>query len=89
MSPNANAAGNGLLPTAIVFTSIDVDALIAAAPDALLVTPAHQFPTGVVLAPERRARILAWAQEADALVIRTTSTPSTGTTALLSARSRA
>ena len=28
--------------------------------DALLVTPAHQFPTGAVLAPERRRALLAW-----------------------------
>ena len=34
-----------------------VDALDA---DAVLVTPAHQFPTGAVLAPERRRALLAW-----------------------------
>jgi GntR family transcriptional regulator/MocR family aminotransferase len=28
--------------------------------DAVLVTPAHQFPTGAVLAPERRRQLLAW-----------------------------
>jgi GntR family transcriptional regulator/MocR family aminotransferase len=28
--------------------------------DAVLVTPAHQFPTGAVLAPERRRKLLAW-----------------------------
>jgi GntR family transcriptional regulator/MocR family aminotransferase len=28
--------------------------------DAVLVTPAHQFPTGAVLAPERRRELLAW-----------------------------
>ncbi|XVV02417.1 PLP-dependent aminotransferase family protein [Actinosynnema sp. CA-248983] len=28
--------------------------------DAVLVTPAHQFPTGVVLAPERRRELTAW-----------------------------
>ena len=34
-----------------------LDALDA---DAILVTPAHQFPTGAVLAPERRRALLAW-----------------------------
>jgi GntR family transcriptional regulator/MocR family aminotransferase len=29
--------------------------------DLVLTTPAHQFPTGVVLAPERRAALLDWA----------------------------
>ena len=43
------------------------DALPAAA--AALVTPAHQFPTGAVLAPERRAALLDWASAHDALVI--------------------
>ena len=33
------------------------------------VTPAHQYPTGVVLAPERRLELLAWAQSHDAAVI--------------------
>jgi GntR family transcriptional regulator/MocR family aminotransferase len=36
---------------------------------AVLVTPAHQSPTGVALAPERRARLLAWAAEAGGYVI--------------------
>lgn len=46
--------------------------VVAALPDrarAVLVTPAHQFPTGVVLAPERRAALVAWARRAGALVI--------------------
>jgi GntR family transcriptional regulator/MocR family aminotransferase len=33
------------------------------------VTPAHQFPTGAVLAPERRAALAEWAARTDALVI--------------------
>ena len=36
---------------------------------AVLVTPAHQFPTGVVLAPERRAALLAWARDVDGIVL--------------------
>jgi len=31
--------------------------------------PAHQYPTGVVLAPARRAELIAWARAADGLVI--------------------
>jgi len=34
-----------------------------------LLTPAHQFPTGVVLAPERRRELLDWAAAAGALII--------------------
>jgi GntR family transcriptional regulator/MocR family aminotransferase len=36
---------------------------------AVLATPAHQFPTGVALAPDRRRDLLNWAADADALVI--------------------
>ncbi len=36
---------------------------------AVLVTPAHQFPTGVVLAPQRRAGLLAWATRCGGLVV--------------------
>lgn len=35
----------------------------------VLVSPAHQFPTGVVLAPKRRAALLDWARRVDGLVI--------------------
>ncbi len=36
---------------------------------AALLTPAHQFPTGAVLAPGRRRELLDWAAGADALII--------------------
>jgi len=36
---------------------------------AVLVTPAHQFPTGAVMTPERRAALLAWAAGGDRLII--------------------
>jgi GntR family transcriptional regulator/MocR family aminotransferase len=48
---------------------IDTAALRAAKCRAVLVTPAHQFPTGVVLAPERRQQLVAWAREVDGVVI--------------------
>jgi GntR family transcriptional regulator/MocR family aminotransferase len=64
-------ARTGLEPVPIPVDGAGVvtDALEAAGPDALLVTPAHQFPTGVVLSPERRARLLDWAERHDALVV--------------------
>jgi GntR family transcriptional regulator/MocR family aminotransferase len=37
--------------------------------DAIAVTPAHQFPTGAVLAPERRAQLVAWARDRGALIL--------------------
>jgi GntR family transcriptional regulator/MocR family aminotransferase len=40
---------------------IDVDALVEADVDSVLITPAHQMPTGVVLAATRRRALLDWA----------------------------
>jgi GntR family transcriptional regulator / MocR family aminotransferase len=37
--------------------------------DAVLVTPAHQFPTGAVLSGARRRQLLDWSRQHDALVI--------------------
>ncbi len=48
---------------------IDVGALSAADPDAVFLTPAHQFPAGVALAPERRGALIAWAQERGAVIL--------------------
>jgi GntR family transcriptional regulator / MocR family aminotransferase len=64
-------AHHGLAPVPVPVDAggIDVAALAAAAPDAVLVTPAHQFPTGVVLEPPRRAALAEWARRAGALVI--------------------
>ncbi len=36
---------------------------------AVVVTPAHQFPTGRVLTPDRRAALLAWAREVDGVIL--------------------
>jgi GntR family transcriptional regulator/MocR family aminotransferase len=37
--------------------------------DAVMITPAHQFPLGVVLAPERRAALLEWAAKTGAVIL--------------------
>ncbi|MFF2076704.1 PLP-dependent aminotransferase family protein [Kitasatospora sp. NPDC058162] len=42
---------------------IRVDALRATGAPAVLLTPAHQYPTGVVLGGERRRELLCWAGE--------------------------
>src|SRR5262249_7893352 len=36
---------------------------------AVLVTPAHQYPTGAVLAPDRRAALLDWSLQRGAFII--------------------
>ena len=37
--------------------------------DAVVVTPAHQYPTGVVMSPERRGALIAWARRRRALIV--------------------
>lgn len=39
------------------------------AAESVFVSPAHQFPTGVALTPERRSRLIEWAEEGDALIL--------------------
>jgi GntR family transcriptional regulator / MocR family aminotransferase len=46
-----------------------VDQLARVDADAVLVTPAHQYPTGTVLAPARRAELLEWAARRHAIII--------------------
>ena len=48
---------------------IDVQALARTPCHAVLVTPAHQFPTGTQLSAERRASLLRWAEDVDAVVL--------------------
>ena len=46
-----------------------VDELERADADAVVLTPAHQHPTGVVLTGERRTALLAWLRASDAIAI--------------------
>jgi len=62
-------AGLEPLPVRVDAEGIDVEELESAGPDTVLVTPAHQFPTGVVLSADRRARLLEWAERRNALVV--------------------
>ncbi|RLP75612.1 PLP-dependent aminotransferase family protein [Mycetocola tolaasinivorans] len=61
-------------------TNLEVDALgarvddlsllpTADRPAAVLLTPSHQFPTGVVLSPERRSAAITWARENAAVIL--------------------
>ena len=67
----AQLASTGLepVPVAIDASGIVPAALEASAADVVLTTPAHQFPTGVVLAPERRTALIDWATATGGLVM--------------------
>jgi len=58
----------------LVGRGVDEDGLVVKAlsslhADAIVVTPAHQFPTGAVMAPNRRVALVEWAARNDAFVI--------------------
>jgi GntR family transcriptional regulator / MocR family aminotransferase len=57
------------VPVPIDERGIDVAALTATGARAVLLTPAHQFPTGIVLASERRQALVAWADERDGTIL--------------------
>jgi GntR family transcriptional regulator/MocR family aminotransferase len=61
---------NGIptVPVPVDDDGVDVDALTASGATAVLATPAHQSPTGVVLSAARRTALVQWAR-ADHLVI--------------------
>jgi GntR family transcriptional regulator / MocR family aminotransferase len=65
----ATAAGVQVLPLPCDERGARVDALRDLRADAVVVTPAHQFPLGVTLAAERRTALLAWARECGGLVV--------------------
>lgn len=65
----ASLAGLQAIPVPVDDLGIDVAALDAAGAGAVVLTPAHQWPTGVVLAPERRLALLDWAARRDAVII--------------------
>jgi GntR family transcriptional regulator/MocR family aminotransferase len=63
------AEGLEAVPIGIDEEGLDVEALAAADPDAVVVTPAHALPTGAVMAPQRRRALVAWARRRGALVL--------------------
>jgi GntR family transcriptional regulator/MocR family aminotransferase len=63
------AAGLELVGVPVDEEGLMVDRLDGTGADAVLVTSAHQFPTGVVLTPDRRAALVEWAHRRGALVI--------------------
>jgi GntR family transcriptional regulator/MocR family aminotransferase len=48
---------------------LDVAHLRTTKARAVVVTPAHQCPTGAVLSPERRRDLIAWAEEVDGVIL--------------------
>jgi GntR family transcriptional regulator/MocR family aminotransferase len=62
-------AGLEVTPIPVDEDGIDVAALARSGAGAVVVTPAHQFPTGAVLSASRRAALIDWAERGDGLII--------------------
>lgn len=58
--PLLTAHGTRLVPVPVDAEGMRIDALAATDAGAVLLTPAHQYPTGVVLSPNRRAELGTW-----------------------------
>ena len=62
-------AGLEAVPIRVDEHGLDVAELEGIDVDAVVLSPAHQYPTGTVLAPERRAELIAWARRRGTLIV--------------------
>ncbi|MFF2368378.1 PLP-dependent aminotransferase family protein [Streptomyces sp. NPDC058122] len=60
---------SGLRTTPLPFDELGTDTRDMAGVRAVLLTPAHQFPMGLPLHPDRRAAVVAWARRTGGLVL--------------------
>jgi GntR family transcriptional regulator/MocR family aminotransferase len=67
--PAARTAGLDVVGLPVEEDGISIEALRASNADAVILTPAHQWPTGALLSAAKRAAIIAWANERDALIV--------------------
>ena len=65
----ARRAGLDVVPVPVDGEGLDVGRLRETTARAVLVTPAHQCPTGVVLSPSRRQQLVTWANEVDGVIL--------------------
>ncbi|WP_027861570.1 PLP-dependent aminotransferase family protein [Marmoricola sp. URHB0036] len=65
----AHTAGGDCVPVGVDDDGLDVAALEASGAQVVVVTPAHQWPTGVVLSADRRHELVAWARARDGMII--------------------
>jgi GntR family transcriptional regulator / MocR family aminotransferase len=65
----AGLAGVQLVPVPVDEEGVRVEAIASARVQAVVISPAHQWPTGVVLSPQRRQALTNWAVHSDGWVI--------------------
>ncbi|MEU6597035.1 PLP-dependent aminotransferase family protein [Streptomyces flaveolus] len=59
----------GLATPALPYDELGTDPVVPGNAGAVLLTPAHQFPMGTALHPDRRAAVVAWARRTGGLVL--------------------
>ena len=62
-------AGLEAVPIGVDEHGLDVAQLERVDDDAVALSPAHQYPTGTVLSPQRRAELVAWARRRGTLIV--------------------
>lgn len=62
-------AGLEVVPIAVDRSGLRTSELWDTGADAVILSPAHQYPTGAVLDPERRAELIAWARSNGKLIV--------------------
>jgi GntR family transcriptional regulator/MocR family aminotransferase len=62
-------SGLAVVPIPVDRDGLRVDSLEGSGATVVIVTPAHQFPTGATLTSERRAALVEWAERSDGLVV--------------------
>jgi GntR family transcriptional regulator/MocR family aminotransferase len=62
-------AGLEPVPIRVDDDGLDVGALSLGRVDAVVLSPAHQYPTGTVLSPDRRTELISWARRHGALIV--------------------
>jgi GntR family transcriptional regulator / MocR family aminotransferase len=65
----AELLGLELVPVPVDDDGIIVERLASVDAAVCVVTPAHEFPTGAVMSPDRRAALVRWARDRDAFVL--------------------
>ncbi len=62
-------AGMEIVPIPVDEQGLCVNRLARGEADVVVVTPAHQFPSGAVLSPRRRAALVEWAESGERLIV--------------------
>jgi GntR family transcriptional regulator/MocR family aminotransferase len=65
----AQRAGLEPVPIPVDGDGAEVEHLLGTGARAVLLTPAHQCPTGVALSPARRRALMAWAEDVDGIIL--------------------